>query len=163
MTTTTTASMDRVSRWLLSDDLYGDERERLRWYEGIAMAAAVQWIVVPWAAAVLVWVLGRPAVLPLAVIMVLMYVPTVLVNGYVKSRRVETVAVRWTPKRIALGVLGGLPYIVFLIGCLRGQGDTVTGAVVGAAVGAGLGVLLIARRVRQTRAQEAAAAAADED
>jgi uncharacterized membrane protein YbaN (DUF454 family) len=166
MTTTTAGSIDRVSRWFLSDDLYGDERERLRWYEGIAISATLQCIAVPWAAAVLVWVLGRPVVLPLAVIIGLMYVLTVLVTGYVKSRRVETVAVRWTPKRIALGALGGLPYVAFMIGCLHAYdhpSDSVLGSIVGAAVGGGLGLLLVVRRTRQARAQEAAAATADED
>ena len=44
--------LDRVVRWSLDSDgdFYGDERERLRWYEGIATAASLQWLAIPWAA-----------------------------------------------------------------------------------------------------------------
>jgi uncharacterized membrane protein YbaN (DUF454 family) len=161
MTTTAAGSMDRVSRWFLSDDLYGDERERLRWYEGMAVATTIQWIAVPWAAVVLVWIFGRPALVPLAVILVLMYIPTALVGVYVRRRRVETVAVRWTAKRIALGVLGGLPYVVFVVEFFYPRQHL--SAAVGAVVGAGIGVAAMAWKARQARTQEAAAAAADED
>jgi phosphotransferase system glucose/maltose/N-acetylglucosamine-specific IIC component len=150
-----------VTRWMLSDDLYGDERERLRWYEGTAIAAAVQWIAVPWAAVVLAAVYGRPALVPLGVILVLMYLSTMLTGAYVRRRRVETVAVRWTAKRIGLGVLGGLPYVVFVIQWFYPRDHF--SVVVGATLGAALGVVLMARKARQVRAQEAAAAAADED
>ncbi|GAA2621869.1 hypothetical protein [Paractinoplanes durhamensis] len=61
----TTNVLDRVVRWNLDldGDLYGDERERLRWYEGIATAASLQSILIPWSAAVMVWPLGKPAAL----------------------------------------------------------------------------------------------------
>jgi hypothetical protein len=50
------AVLDRVVRRHLDfdGDLYGDERERLRWYEGIATAASLQWLAIPWVAAILV-------------------------------------------------------------------------------------------------------------
>jgi hypothetical protein len=153
--------MDRVSRWFLSDDLYGDERERLRWYEGMAVATTIQWIAVPWAAVVLAWIYGRPVMIPLGVILVLMYLPTALVGVYVRRRHVETVAVRWTAKRIALGVLGGLPYVVFVIQLFYPRQHLSAG--LGAVVGAGIGVAAMVWKARQARAQEAAAAAADED
>src|SRR3712207_9477580 len=84
--------LDRIVRWNLDTDgdMYGDERERLRWYEGIATAASLQWIGVPWAAAVLVWVLGRPAVLPLAVVLAVLYLPILLCTVYVRRRRGDT-------------------------------------------------------------------------
>ena len=150
-----------TANWLLSDDLYGDERERLRWYEGIAMAATVQWIAVPWAAVALVGIYGRSVIVPLAVILVLMYIPTTLVGAYVRRRRVETVAVRWTPKRIALGVLGGLPYVVFVIEVFYPRQQL--SAVVGGGIGAAIGFVAMIWKARQARAQEAVAAAADED
>ena len=59
--------LDRVVRWQLDPDgdLYGDERERRRWSAGIATAASLQWMALPWAAATLVWMLGRPAAIAL--------------------------------------------------------------------------------------------------
>ena len=57
------AGIDRVVHWHLDfdGDIYGDEREHLRWCEGMATAASLQWLAIPWAAAVLVRPLGRPA------------------------------------------------------------------------------------------------------
>ena len=41
-----TSVLDRVVRWNLDfdGDIYGDERERLRWYEGIATAAVAPFV-----------------------------------------------------------------------------------------------------------------------
>ncbi|MET0424989.1 MAG: hypothetical protein ABW046_13985, partial [Actinoplanes sp.] len=75
-----TTLLDRVVHWNLDldGDLYGDERERYRWYEGIATAASLQWMLIPWAAAIMVWPLGRPAVLPLAVVLAVLWLPMLL-------------------------------------------------------------------------------------
>ena len=110
--------LDRIAHWALDPDgdIYGDERERLRWYEGTAVAATLQWIAVPWAAAVLIWPLGRPAVLPLAVVLAVLYLPMLVCSTYVSRRRVETVPRSWSAKRLVLTVLGGLPYVVFILG-----------------------------------------------
>src|SRR5688500_14395530 len=98
--------LDRVVRWNLDLDgdgtIYGDERERLRWYEGIATAASLQWLAIPWAAAVLVWVLGRPSVLPLAVVLAALIVPMAVCTAYVRRRRVDTEVHSWNRKRVLL-------------------------------------------------------------
>lgn len=111
--------LDRIAYWTLDHDgdIYGDERERLRWYEGIATAATIQWIATPWAAAVLVWTLGRPAVLPLAVLMIIFYVPMLVCHWYVRRRRVETDVQTWSRKRFIVAALSAPPYILFLVGC----------------------------------------------
>ena len=66
----TTPLLDRSFHWMLDadGDLYGDEQERLRWYEGTAAASGVQSIVFPWVLAAVTWWQGRaagPAVLAL--------------------------------------------------------------------------------------------------
>ncbi len=55
--------LDRVVRWNLDldGDSFGDERERYRWYEGMTTAASLHGLLIPWAAAIMVWPLGRPA------------------------------------------------------------------------------------------------------
>lgn len=164
MTTTTAAGggnilLDRIVRWTLDPDgdLYGDERERLRWYEGIAVAAGLQWLAIPWAAAALVWVIGRSAVLPLAVMVATLYLPILVCAGYVRRRRVETRVHHWTPKRVLLAALSGLPYLLFFLGCLRAlqpPGSSATrGAAIGMLVGGIVGILfarLAARRRRRS-------------
>jgi hypothetical protein len=161
------ALLDRIVRWNLDTDgdMYGDERERLRWYEGIATAASLQWIGVPWAAAVLVWVLGRPAVLPLAVVLAVMYLPMLLCTAYVRRRRVDTLPRTWSPKKLLVSVLGGLPYVLFVIGVAVAWAppslarSMAVGSVVGGVLGAGTLVLAGRRGARR----EAAAARRAED
>ncbi|HLL67794.1 MAG TPA: hypothetical protein VK453_19075 [Micromonosporaceae bacterium] len=151
MTTTVAAStgrttiFDRIARWTLDSDgdLYGDERERLRWYEGIAFAANLQWIAVPWAAAVLVWTLGRPAVLPLAVVLATMYLPMMLCYGYVQRRRVDTTVRQWTAKRVILMLLGGPPYVLFVFGCMYAVLPAESSFLRGARIGAVMGTIAV--------------------
>ena len=163
-----TTAIDRFVRWNLDfdGDLYGtDERERLRWYEGIATAAAVQWFLVPLVAAVLIWPLGRPAILPLSAVMVALLLPIGLSTAYVRARRAETVPRRWSAKRVLFSTLTGLPTTVFLIGVLRAwqpDSNMWKGAVVGAVIGGLIGILLSARQVRNRRRRDALPAG-DED
>jgi hypothetical protein len=161
--------LDRVVRWGLDSDgdFYGDERERLRWYEGIATAASLQWLAIPWAAAVLVWPLGRSSVLPLTVVLVLLIIPMAMCTIYVRRRRVDTEVHAWTGQRVVWAVLGSLPYVVFLIGALYVRdpdSSTWLGAIVGAAFGGTAGIIATAAGIRRRRRQEAlAAAGGDED
>jgi hypothetical protein len=163
------AVLDRVVHWNLDFDgeIYGDERERLRWYEGIATAAALQWLAIPWAAAVLVWPLGRPSVLPLSVLLVVLVIPMLMCSAYVHGRRVDTDVRPWSAKRVLLTVAGGLPFVVFMFGALYavgGAGSSVLrGAMYGAAFGAVGGVVATVVSTRRKRRLEAAAAARDED
>jgi hypothetical protein len=157
----TTTVLDRFVRWNLDfdGDLYGtDERERLRWYEGIATAASVQWFVIPLAAAILIWPLGRAGILPLGVLMLALLLPMSLATLYVRSRRVETVPRRWTAKRILFSTMTGLPTTVFLIGVLRAwqpESSMWRGAIVGAVIGGLIGVVMTVRQVRNRRRREA--------
>jgi len=163
--------LDRVVRWGLDSDgngdIYGDERERLRWYEGMATAASLQWLAIPWAAAVLVWPLGEPSVLPLTIVLVLLVVPMALCTVYVRRRRVDTEVRAWTGKRVLWSVLGSLPYLVFLIGSLYAyspESSAWVGAIFGAVIGGAVGTVAAVLGTRRKRRQEAlAAASGDED
>ena len=158
--------LERIVHWNLDldGDLYGDERERFRWYEGMATAATLQWLLVPWAAAILVWPLGKPSVLPLAVILVVLFGPMALCTFYVRRRRVDTTPRSWSPKRILLTVVGPAPFVVFLIGAIyvyEPDGSTWKGATVGAVIGAASGIVgtVLDKRRRDRRE----ALARDED
>jgi hypothetical protein len=159
--------LDRMVRWNLDldGDSYGDERERVRWYEGMAFAAVAQWIAVPWAAAVLVWPLGRPAVLPLAVVLAATVIPMALCTAYVRRRRVEPVPRHWSPQWVVMWVLTALPYVVFVVGAYYvddPESSTWLGAAAGAVVGGLLAAFLVLRQARERRRREAATAG-DED
>lgn len=165
-----TTVLDSFVRWNLDfdGDLYGDdERERLRWYEGVTTAAQVQWIAVPWAAAVAVWVGGKPVVLPMLAVLAVLLIPMAFTTVYVRSRRVSTTPRSWSAKRLLLAALGSLPYVVLLIGVFyyaapEGRTDWPS-TVVGAAVGMSIGAVVTALQVRRRRRLDAAAAVADEE
>jgi hypothetical protein len=159
----TTTLIDRFVHWTLDfdGDLYGDdERERLRWYEGTATAAQVQWIAVPWAAAAAVWAFGKPVVLPLIIVLAVLLVPLVFCAFYVEGKRVSTTPRTWSRKRLLLGVLAGLPYFVFAVGALYHldgpESSTWKGAIVGGFIGLAFGAVMQARQTRKRRRLDAA-------
>ncbi|HCT80379.1 MAG TPA: hypothetical protein DGG94_08020 [Micromonosporaceae bacterium] len=130
------AAVTRIVNWALDNDsrLYGDEREQLRWY---VAATGLHWILVPWTAAVLVWVVGgRPAAVYLSIVLAVFYVPTALCHWYVARRRVAILLVPWTIKSVVLGQLYLLPFMAFVFGAMHAyqQFDPVT-AVKGAVFG----------------------------
>ena len=156
------AVVTRMVNWTLDNEGhgFGDERERLRWYEGIVGAAGFQAILVPWAAAVLVWVVQeRPVAACLAVVLAAFYAPMGLAQWYVARRKVAVFLVRWTVKSVVLGQLQLVPYMAFAFGALHayGQMDTVTAVKVSVfqyvvLVGTGFATHRILRRRQQREA-----------
>lgn len=137
-------------------NIYGDERERTRWYEAIAVVASLQWILLPWALAVMVWFAG-PATVPFLVAAFLVFfLPMPLAQLYIGRRGVRQLPDRTGRKYWATFVASTLPYPIFLIGvitALRASGgDTATwwGALVGGIVGGIIGLVLLLRS-RQSR------------
>jgi hypothetical protein len=127
-----------MADWLLDHDgdIYGDERDRLRWYEGIAIAASVQWIVVLATIAVLCWALPDEQLGPLLVVTGVFFATSLLGQIYA-SRKKAAMPSRWNRKRVVVTLLVGLPYLA--IGLRLGYTDAITGSVrVGVLVG-GLG------------------------
>ena len=116
----------RMVSWTLDNEGhgFGDERERLRWYEGIVGAAGFQAILVPWTAAVLVWVVGERSVAAcLAVVLAAFYVPMGLAQWYVARRKVSVFLVPWTVKSVVLGQLQLVPYMAFVFGATHAYGQ----------------------------------------
>lgn len=157
---------DRSVDWILDHDgdIYGDERERLRWYESIAVSASIQWLVVPWVLAVLVWVGGRDQVGYLVVLAVAFYLPMLISTFYVSSRKVRLVS-RWNRKRVAISLLAGLPYALFFLGALRAYegGGLDPGGVVGGVIGGIVGLALAIVGLRRTQQRQTREAALAED
>ncbi|MGN6687501.1 MAG: hypothetical protein ACTHK1_08185 [Actinomycetales bacterium] len=147
---------DRMVGWVLDPDgeMYGDERERLRYYESSAFAATTQGVLIPWALAVTAILGGRavaPYVLALAAIFML---PWLVAKFYLQSKRVHPVPKRVTPTYVVLVVLAALPYAILVVAAMTAlQGEqprdaleTIAGAAVGGTVGAVIGLVLQRRR-----------------
>jgi len=82
-----------------------------------------------------------------------------LCAAYVRRRRVDTTPRSWTPKRIMLSVLSGLPFVIFVIGAMyvsNPESGAWRGAIVGAAIGGAIGAVLSAHKVRRRRQAESA-------
>jgi hypothetical protein len=90
-----------------------------------------------------------------------MYVPMGFCTVYVRRRRVDTTVRSWSPKRVLLAALGGLPYILFILGaCWAYQTvsrSLVEGMAVGAVIGAGAAAGLAVLQSRRLRRMEAGA------
>lgn len=139
--------LQRFADWTLDHDgtMYGDERERLRWYEAIAVTASVQAFLVAWTLAILVWVGGRPVAPYLLAVFAAFVLPTLISSTYVQRRQVQAPE-RPDRKFVLVAVALNLPYLVFVLGAARAylEGRAFTGSVVGAVVG-GLGAWAIFR------------------
>jgi hypothetical protein len=152
--------------WLLDRDgqIYGDERSRYAWYEAIAGTASVQWIVLPWTLALLVWVVPTAAIWPLAVVMAVFLLTTMLCFPYLQAKNVDYMKLgdyvkpQATRKARVTQLVSTLSMVVFGVGAtfgadLRNNTDPsvirngLLGGVVGGCV-AGLAVFVLFRRKR---------------
>jgi hypothetical protein len=133
----------RIVSWALDlrGDSFGDERERLRRYEGVVVGANLQLATVPPAAAVLVWAGGRPLVPSLALLMTLFYLPILASAAYLRSRHAEGSPGAPTRRKVLAAVLGTVPLALFVAGCVWPYRSA--GAVAGALGGVGAGLLLV--------------------
>jgi hypothetical protein len=154
--------LDRFVSWTLDHDgdIYGDERERLRWYEGIAIAATVQWVVVPWAIAIMSWIADRQTAMYLLILAVVFYVPIFLTTAHVVRKHVNTTPLTWTKKRVITTVASGLPFLVMVVGLTRALDEGLDpGGVVGGAIGGGVGLVVAIFATRAISRRRAAAEA----
>ena len=152
---------DRFVRWILDPDgvMYGDERERLRYYESSTVVASLHGVLVPWTLLVCAALGGRavaPVVLAVAVVFV---VPWLLGSSHVRRRRVRTTPTRVTKVFVVTALLTWLPYPLLVLvltrqftagsdsGFARGFWFGVIGGSIGGAVAGVIGL------VRQHRAE----------
>lgn len=147
-------------------EIYGDEQERLRWYEGITVAASVQWVVIPWALAALAIIDGDrfgPALWTVAAVFLL---PVYLMVIHTSRRRVRTVSLH-SRKVLISGVLFHLPLPIMAVALLWPDDAERAAPFIGGVVGGTVGVVLAATLTylngRRKRSRGFAGADVDED
>ncbi len=148
--TTSRPTFDRVTDSILdrNGDIYGvDERERSIWYEAIAIAASVQWLVFPWVIAIMSWNVGRDTASILGWILLAFYLPMLVANLYVHRNRVASLPLRWSRKRVVITAITSVPLVVASLGIQRAHHSfdkySVFGGIFGGCVGLALSVFLM--------------------
>ncbi|HYY12281.1 MAG TPA: hypothetical protein VE781_15195 [Kineosporiaceae bacterium] len=154
-----TSRLDRLVARILDRDgtLYGDEQERLRYYESSTVVASLQGILVPWTLVVGALVGGLQVAAVVVAVAVVYYVPWLVGATYVRRRRVRTTPARFGRSWVALAALTAAPYPLLLVivaaqyvaahpsGAARGF---LGGAVGGIAGATAVAVLALARKRR---------------
>jgi membrane glycosyltransferase len=146
--------LDTTADWLLDrrGSLYGDEQERLRRYEGLAVAATVQGVLIPWLAVLALALWGHPVAPAMILVLVGTVLPTAFAGGYATRWRVRTVPDRWSPKEWLLRTVSWVPYLIAtlqIIAAFRGPRSVIVGGIVGGVIGVVLG--FFARQGRRLR------------
>lgn len=153
------SAFDRAAAWILDPDgvMYGDEQERLRYYESSTIVASIQGVLLPWMLVACAWLGGR-AVAPYLLAIGVVYIGTWAIgSAYVVRRRVRRVPSRLTKQFVVLAVVTGLPYGLFAAGLAHAfaegtRNGFVNGLVGGMLGGAIAGVLvLVVGLVRASR------------
>lgn len=142
LTPTAPTKLDRAMDWILDRDgmIYGDERERVAWYEAIAAVASLQWILVPWALAIMVWLGDDNVAGYLAATLAVFSLPTLLANVWIGHKRVRPVTGGWTRKRIVITIISVLPYAIFVAG-LFAHSSNDPGVIIWTSAGGTVGAL----------------------
>jgi hypothetical protein len=136
-----------------STAIYGDERDRLHWYETIAVAASIQWVLFPWVLAVLAIVDADRFGPALWALFAVYLAPVVASNLYVARRKVSPVRYD-NAKAIITTALTLVPTIVFFLVMVWPE-NGFDGGFVGGLVGgfAGLAGAVVWGLIRMHRAQ----------
>jgi hypothetical protein len=135
--------LDRFFAQVLDLDstaIYGDERDRLRWYESIAVVASVQLIVVPWALLGFAIVDATRYEPVLWGVFLVFTIPWVLATTYVERHRVSPVDYR-SRKAVLTMLATFLPSIAFIVVMVVATNDAWSGPLIGGLIGGSVGVV----------------------
>ena len=150
--------LDTAADWVLDrhGDLYGDEQERLRQYEGLALAATVQGVLVPWLAVLALALWGRPVVPAIILVLVGICLPRALAVSHATRWRVRTLPYRRSRRRLLLDAASGVPCLIALLQIVVALHRPISGAVVGAVIGVGIAFFARIGRRERERARDLA-------
>jgi hypothetical protein len=170
--------LDRLVAWILDPDgvMYGDERERLRFYESSTVVASLHGILVPWTLVVCALLGGRAVAPVVGTVAAVFLAPWIIGSLYVRRRRVRTTPSPFTSTWIVTALLAWLPYPLLLLvvalqfaqGSSSGFARGFLGGAIGGVAGCTLAIAVtLARKARADRrpgaAGNAAQDAADDD
>jgi hypothetical protein len=166
-TPSATSLVDRSAAWLLDHDgeIYGDERERLAYYEGTSIASSIQLLALPWVLAGFAWLGPTSAHPALIAVAAVFYLPFIVMTVYVRRRHVDVNrSMHRSRKALIVSVAMMIPMLAFVLAVTVGAdlrsndvgdvSDRISGGLIGGVVGGaagGLGAWVIGRRYKRRR------------
>ena len=115
-------SIERLLNGFLGTGAPLEANERFRWYEAVSGVSALQWLIVPWTLAAMMWTSADVMAPQLALLYAAFIFPTLMGNVYVSQKRLKLEIGRFTVGRAVLGVVVSLPFPVFVAGYLAAFG-----------------------------------------
>jgi hypothetical protein len=167
-TPSATSLVDRSAAWLLDHDgeIYGDERERLAYYEGTSVASSIQLLLLPWVLAGFAWLGPTSAHPALIAVAAVFYLPFVVMVLYVHRRHVDVNRSMYrSRKTVIVSIAMMIPMLAFVLAITIGAdlrsdaagddiADRISAGLVGGVVGGiagGLGAWAFGRRWKRRR------------
>lgn len=150
---TTTGPLGRLTHRILDLD-YGDEQERLRYYETYAIAVHLQLIALPAVGAVVIGVIGRSAIGPVLVMLGMAFAAILPGLIHLGRHNVRTESIAMSERNRGYMAAYALSCSVLIVAVVaRGGGGSGFGGGfrIGSAVGLGLGFVALALATRRQR------------
>jgi hypothetical protein len=145
----------RITEAILDLD-YGDEQERLRYYEAYAVMVHLQLILFPLAGAIALFAFGSAATAPVLILLSAGFAPIFVGKAYLKRRNVRLELIATSARnRLFAGAyfVACSALIVALVA--KGGFESNVALAAGAVAGAGLAVAVVSVRYRQQRDADA--------
>ena len=152
----TTSQTARLTKAILELD-YGDEQERLRYYEAYALMVHLHLIVLPVVAAAAIAVIGADAVAASLAILAAYLVCTLVGKLHLERHQVRLELIALSGRNRTYLVLYGIAWVLLLVTvAAAGVGDSSFGSgfAIGATAGIVAGVVALAVRANRQRRAE---------
>lgn len=148
-------TLARITRMVLDLD-YGDEQERLRYYEMYALAVHLQLIGLPAVGAAVIAVAGRSATGPVLVMLATAFVAILFGLSYLRQHGVRVKAIALSERNRGYMIAYAIAYLALVSAiAFRGSRSGFEGGVaIGAASGMVLGLAALGAQARRQRSAE---------
>ncbi len=133
---------------------YGDEQERLRYYEAYAVIVHLQLIMLPIVGAVVVFVAGTSAVVPLLAVLAAFFGSILFGKLHLQRYQVPMELIALSGRNRTYIALYALAWVLFIVAMATAGMDGSSfrsGFAVGALIGAVVGLVTLAIRARRQR------------
>lgn len=149
--TTEPTQVGRFTRRILDLD-YGDEQERLRYYETYAVALHLQLLALPAAGAAVIAVVGDSAIAPVLIMLAAAFLPVMFGLSHLSRHHVRTDAIAMSERNRGFMIAYAISYLC-LVAAIAAHSN-LSGLGPGLAIGVVIGVAALAAQFLRRRRAE---------